>query len=256
MTSLSGKESRSRAGVWNGMMANRLAVVCVAFFICASAAAQSGEQADLSIKILLPLMKGGGPTPAYVAHPDTFTVKFTNLGPADSSPLSFTDDLPDGTTFLALRQISGPGFACTAPGAGSGGSVDCSVDGSIDMAVFQIDVLVPASFPNWTVIHNDVRLHADDNNSLNNYDGPGTIVLADAVPSVGISGPATVAPGTSATYVMTMTNGGSSPTLTLSLWDYMQPGAQGSHVTLSNARQVNGPAFDCGVNVGNPLLYN
>jgi len=186
--------------------------------------------------------------------PATFTVTLTSLGPADSSPLSFTDDLPGGTTFLAWRQISGPGFACTTPGAGSGGSVDCSVDGSLDKAVFEIDVMVPASFPNWSVIHNHVSLHADDNNSLNNSDGPSTIVLADAVLSVGVSGPATVAPGTSATYVMTMTNAGSSPTLTLSFEDRLQPGAQGSHVTLSNARQVSGPAFDCVVQFSNPLL--
>src|SRR5260221_8669893 len=133
MTSLSGKESRSRAGVWNGMMANRLAVVCVDLFICASAAVQSGEQADLSIKILLPLMEGGVPTPAYAGQPYTFTVKVTNNGPSEAADVSWISNLPDGVIFH-----SAAGGFCVSEGQ----MVQCSLDTLGIGEVAQIQVTV------------------------------------------------------------------------------------------------------------------
>src|SRR5262249_41279982 len=58
-----------------------------------------------------------------------FRVTVTNLGPDAADSIDLLDFLPQGMTFVSLAQDSGPAFACTDPGIGNGGSIDCTAAG-------------------------------------------------------------------------------------------------------------------------------
>jgi hypothetical protein len=56
----------------------------------------------------------------------TYSIVVANAGPSDATTVALTDILPVGSTFVSLGQ-SGPLFSCTAPAAGSTGTVNCSI---------------------------------------------------------------------------------------------------------------------------------
>jgi len=66
-----------------------------------------------------------GPAKAAPGGPLAYTLVVVNNGPADATSLKVTDPLPAGVLFQSLT--ASPGWACTAPAAGSGGTISCTL---------------------------------------------------------------------------------------------------------------------------------
>lgn len=56
-----------------------------------------------------------------------FTVTVASTGPANSSEVTFTDDVPQDATFVRLDQTAAREFTCTTPPAGATGTIRCTV---------------------------------------------------------------------------------------------------------------------------------
>lgn len=81
----------------------------------------------------------------------TYGITLTNLGPSNSGATAFSDPLPAGTSFVSLA--SPPGWSCSTPPVGSGGTVSCSIATlSAGSASFTLVVEVdPAAAPGSTL---------------------------------------------------------------------------------------------------------
>ncbi|PYS94566.1 MAG: hypothetical protein DMF64_00355 [Acidobacteria bacterium] len=56
-----------------------------------------------------------------------FGIVVTNLGPDTAQNVSFTEPVPNNTTFVSFTQTGGPTFTCTPLNVGDTGSVSCSI---------------------------------------------------------------------------------------------------------------------------------
>ena len=70
-----------------------------------------------------PSVVKSGPAEVNVGEPIPFTIDVTNAGPNAAILVTLTDVLPAGTTFVSL--LSPPGWICSTPAVGSGGTVTC-----------------------------------------------------------------------------------------------------------------------------------
>lgn len=66
-----------------------------------------------------------GPATAAPGGSLDYTLVVVNNGPADATSLTLTDPLPAGVLFQSLT--ASPGWACTTPAAGSGGTISCTL---------------------------------------------------------------------------------------------------------------------------------
>src|SRR5262249_10768062 len=75
--------------------------------------------ADLSVA------NGESADPVTAGAAFSYTITVTNSGPDAATTVAWSDTLPAGTTFALLSFP--PGWSCTTPPAGSGGTVTCSI---------------------------------------------------------------------------------------------------------------------------------
>jgi uncharacterized repeat protein (TIGR01451 family) len=114
-------------------------------------------QADLSISKT-------GPADVLSGHDMTYAIVATNNGsdPTKNTAANVTvrDTLPAETTFVSLTGA--PGWSCTSPAAGSGGTVECSKATFAPGAAagFAIAVNVACSVPDGTRIRNTATITA------------------------------------------------------------------------------------------------
>lgn len=124
----------------------------------------------------------------------TYTITITNNGPADATNVALTDTLPANTTFVAVRQSSGPAFAATTPAVGSAGTVTETIgtlaNGS--SATFTLVVQVAANTANNTPLNNTVTATSasPDAISANNSAVATTTVKDHTAPNITITSPA------------------------------------------------------------------
>lgn len=164
-----------------------------------SATTAVAVSADLSVA------KTDSPDPVAAGTSLTYTLTVTNAGPNNAGNVILTDTLPAGTTF---QSISGP-WACSNPGVGNAGTVDCSTASfAPGSAVFTLTVLVDPGVADGTVITNTAEVLASiaDPNPGNESASVDTTVTNSTV----ISATKTVAgpfnPGDTVTYTVVLTN--------------------------------------------------
>jgi uncharacterized repeat protein (TIGR01451 family) len=110
-----------------------------------------GPQADYSVA------KTDSPDPVDAGAHLTYTITATNAGPDPAADTTVSDPLPAGTTLVSL--VAPPGWTCSTPPIGSGGTVSCTnpsfAPGS---AVFTLVVQVGSAVPGGTVLSNTVTI--------------------------------------------------------------------------------------------------
>lgn len=186
-----------------------------------------------------------GPATATAGGTISWTITASNNGPDISQPTTFTDSLPAGTTFVSIVQNTGPTFVCSDPGVGNNGSVSCSI-GSIGQfangasAQFTLTANIDPSFGG--TLSNTATINGPnaDTNPNNNSATAVTTVASSADLTVSKSGPASANAGTDITYSVTVTNGGPSNALSVSLTD-----AVPANTTFVAESQSTGPLFSC-----------
>ena len=190
------------------------------------------SQADVAINKTAPSSAAAGSNIAY-------TLTVTNAGPSAASAVSVSDTLPAGETFVSISQTSGPAFACSG-----GATVTCTIAtlASGASAAFNLTANVNGSVANGSTLSNTATVTSStpDPTPGNNSATGTTTVQATADLALAKTGPATVVPGRTATYTLTLTNNGPSSASATTLTDTL-PGSE-TFVSLS---QTSGPAFTC-----------
>jgi len=144
----------------------------------------------------LAVTKSASPDPVVRGDDLGYAVEVTNAGPSDAFDATLADDLPAGTTFVSL--VAPPGWSCTTPAVGSGGTVSCDhpllpVGGPY---LFSLVVNVPGDYAGPDPIVNTATVGAaKDTDAADNSatatagvstPPPGTITIAkDADPALG-----------------------------------------------------------------------
>jgi uncharacterized repeat protein (TIGR01451 family) len=143
----------------------------------------------------------------------TFTGVVGNQGPSAATGATFTEAIPNNSTFFSL--VAPAGWSCTTPAVGATGTVTCSVAtvavGST--ASFPLVVNIPLATPTGTVINASAMILAStpDSNSNNNIANASTIVASATQSDLAITSTATpnpVSQGNNITYAQTVTNNG------------------------------------------------
>jgi uncharacterized repeat protein (TIGR01451 family) len=180
----------------------------------------AGASADLSIT------KTDSPDPVNAGGNITYTITATNAGPDVAISPTLTDTLPPNTTFVSLTS---PGWGCSAPAIGTGGTVSCSTasfpPGS---AAFTLVLNVDAGTANGTVISNTAALASttsDPDSSNNTATATTTVIAPSADLAVTLTdSPDPVSPGGNITYTITATNNGPDPATNASFSDTVGAG--------------------------------
>lgn len=186
-----------------------------------------------------------GPATAAAGGTIAWTITASNNGPDISQPTTFNDSLPAGTTFVSIVQNTGPTFVCSDPGVGNNGSVSCSI-GSIGQfasgasAQFTLTANIDPSFGGTLSNTATISGPNADTNPANNTSAASATVASTADLMVSKSGPASATAGTNITYTVTLTNGGPSNALSVSLTD-----AVPANTTFVSESQSTGPLFSC-----------
>jgi large repetitive protein len=166
-----------------------------------------------------------GPAQAF---PDTdieYDVTVTNVGTTTASPVTLTDPIPAGMTFVSA--ISSPGFSCTTPAVGSGGTVTCTATslGTNSSVTLELVVHIDANSPPGSSFTNVATVSTPgDNNSNNDSSTVVTTLFPKSDLQVSKSGPSTASPDTDVTYVVTVTNFGPEDAEDVSLNDPIPAG--------------------------------
>ena len=147
----------------------------------------------------------------------TYNIQVNNSGSASATDAEWRDTLPGDLTFVSLTQNSGPTWSCSAPTAGSGGTIICTRgDLPAGSSTFTLVAHVPPGASSGTSYTNLAMVSSSttDPNSENNSSVANTSVVAaapslttQASPSVmlggAISDTATLSGGASATGTIT-----------------------------------------------------
>ena len=152
-----------------------------------------------------------GPATAQAGAPISYSITVTNNGPSNAVNATLSDVLPTGTKFVSITQTSGTPFTCSAPAAGSSGTVSCSNSSFApsSFANFTLVVTNPAS--GSTYINTAVASSTTpDPNSGNNSASVSTLLtfgLANVSVTKTVASP-NVINGANQTYTITITNAG------------------------------------------------
>lgn len=179
-----------------------------------------------------------GPASANAGDNLTYTITVTNNGP-DFTAYTLQDVVPPNTTVVSFLQMSGAAASCSAPSAGSTGTVNCNGGlGGGASAVFQLVVNVG----NTTSVVNTATVNGDsfDPDTNNNSDSVTTSITPVADLAVVKNGPGAVNAGANITYTLSVTNNGPSTASAVSLTDTLP-----ANTTFVSATQNSGPIFSC-----------
>ena len=143
----------------------------------------------------------------------TFTGVVGNQGPSAATGATFTESIPNNSTFFSL--VAPSGWSCTTPAVGATGTVTCSaaIVAVGATASFPLVVNIPLATPTGTVILASDMISAatPDSNSNNNIANASTIVASPTQSDLAVTSTATpnpVSQGNNITYAQTVTNNG------------------------------------------------
>ncbi|HEX7149892.1 MAG TPA: hypothetical protein VF618_00275 [Thermoanaerobaculia bacterium] len=171
-----------------------------------------------------------------------FTLTITNAGPDAAENVVLTDTLPGDMTFVSLDQPTGPGFSCTTPAIGAGGTVTCTAAtlAAGASATFVLTGNIPAGTPSGTTYTNTAIVDATNDSNDENDLATMTVTVSAVDVSVVKSGPATGFAGQDLTYTITVANEGPDPATDVQLVDVLPAG-----VTFVSLTPGPGPAASC-----------
>jgi uncharacterized repeat protein (TIGR01451 family) len=185
-----------------------------------------------------------GPSSVTAGQQITYTIGAANAGPDTATNVHLNDPLPPGTTFVSFVQNTGPAFACSIPGGGQTGTVDCVINsfGSGLSATFTLIVTVSSTVADGTVVTNTATLSGDtaDPDSNNNTASANTSVIGVTDLSVTKTGPATADAGTNVSYTINVANVAGGAAANAQLTDTIPAGT-----TFVSFQQTTGPTFSC-----------
>jgi uncharacterized repeat protein (TIGR01451 family) len=142
----------------------------------------------------------------------TYTINIFNVGPNTATSASWSDTLPDNSTFVSLKQTHGPAWSCTTPAIGAGGTVTCT-NSSVAVNVesqWELVVHIPDETPAGTVYTNTATVvSSEDPNGENDSQSVSTQVFA-AAPTLTTTASASVTIGGSISDTAVL-SGGASP---------------------------------------------
>jgi len=166
------------------------------------------------------------------SHTGSFTVGQTgiyqllisNSGPsAASGPITVTDTLPDGLTFVSG---TGTGWTCTAIGQ----TVTCTNPNSLapgSSSAIELAVSVGPGAASNVINTANVSSTTNDPNSANNTSSDPTVITPSADLSITkTDGQTSITPGSPITYTLTVTNNGPSTVNTLTINDTLPAALQ------------------------------
>jgi uncharacterized repeat protein (TIGR01451 family) len=168
-----------------------------------------------------------GPSTVGVGGAFSYTLVVTNLGPQGADALTVSEPLPAGVLFQAL--VPPPGWSCSSPPAGTGGTVTCTAPtlSPGTPQVFSISVTAPgaAQVVNATAT---VSTGPTDVNPANNTAALPISVTSGSPAGFDISlamiGPAAALPGGALSYTLVAVNNGPSAGTALTLTDPLPAG--------------------------------
>ncbi|MFI5182252.1 MAG: DUF11 domain-containing protein [Thermoanaerobaculia bacterium] len=168
-----------------------------------------------------------GPASVGVNSAFSYTVVVTNLGPQGATGLSLSEPLPAGVLFQSLTPA--PGWVCTTPAVGAGGTVTCTTPTLAPGApvVFSISVTAPGTAQTLNATAT-VSTGPIDTNPANNVATLSTSVAASAPTGFDVSlvkiGPASAAPGGPIEYTLVVVNNGPASATSLTVTDPLPAG--------------------------------
>jgi uncharacterized repeat protein (TIGR01451 family) len=115
-----------------------------------------------------------------------YTIQVVNNGPGAASTVQLNDTLPDNMTFVAFQQDSGPGWSCSKPAVGSGGTVVCTIAALpvSTTSTFELKGHIPAGQPSgpfgMSYLNSAFVTSSNDPNSENDSGDASTSVVAAA----------------------------------------------------------------------------
>ena len=170
---------------------------------------------------------------------DSFTLLITNAGPSDAYASQVVDTLPAGLSYVSASPSQG---SCTVSAA----VVTCLLGtvpvGTVPTIAIVVQADVPGAQTNAATVSTGLQT---DTNPANNSATATITVLPAADLAITKTGPATVAAGGQATYVMTATNQGPSAATGVVLTDQLPAG-----VGVAGADPgctVSGPTVSCAI---------
>jgi uncharacterized repeat protein (TIGR01451 family) len=156
----------------------------------------------------------------------SFTITVSAAGPGDSTDVTLTDTLPTGFTWTVGGADAG---ACSPTGSGiAGGTTVTCTFGTVAAGTSKVITIsaTPTTADCGTTISNSANItSSNDSNPGNNSAGPATITVVCPDASVSkTAGSATVAPGGTATYTITVSAASSADSTGVVLTDTLPTG--------------------------------
>lgn len=172
----------------------------------------------------LAVTKTDMPDPVNAGSNVTYSVAFTNLGPATATNVMLSDPLPANTTFQSATVPAG--WMCTTPAVGAGGTITCTsasrASGAMDAFTFVIGTTAAAA----PMISNTVTVSATEPDPVpaNNSATAATTVNAANLSVTKTDAPDPVNAGSNLTYTVTVANAGPSAATSVVLTDTLPAG--------------------------------
>jgi uncharacterized repeat protein (TIGR01451 family) len=181
-----------------------------------------GTAADLSVGAL-----ADTPNPVVAGTNLTYEFTVSNAGPDAAAAATWTNDLPDGTTFVSLTSAAG--WSCATPAIGDGGTVSCATPTFAPGAgaSFTLVVAVDPSIADNAMLNDVVTVStsSSDTNPANDTSTAVTTVTTSAdLATTMTDTPDPVTAGADLTYTITLANAGPSDAASASLTDTLPAG--------------------------------
>jgi uncharacterized repeat protein (TIGR01451 family) len=183
-----------------------------------------------------------GPPTAVQNQDVTYNIGLTNNGPGNATNVTLSDPIPSQATFVSFNQVTGPGFSCSAPAVGSGGTVTCNIAtlNSGATATFTLVVHTNASVSGGMINTATASSSTGDPNSGNNSASAATNVVTADLAVTKTSPAGVVSPGSNVTYSIGVTNNGPAAATNVALTDVLP-----ANTTYVSNNQTGGPGFSC-----------
>ena len=235
------------------------------FFVnVASAATESNdpneENNSSSVTTFVPSMLAdagvtkSGPSSAGPGSDVTWTIRVFNGGPSAATNVALNDTLPGTMTFVSLAQP--PGFSCTTPAVGAGGTITCTAAtmGAGTTAIFTLTANIPADTAAGTELSNTAILSAEnDVNEENDVSTASLIVASVDVSVVKTTTTPVVTAGENASFTITVENEGPDPANDVTFTDAIPAGTTFVSLTRTSGENAShcstGATVSCTFNV-------
>ena len=197
-----------------------------------------------------------GPASAGPGSNITWTITVLNAGPAAATNVVLSDTLPGTTTFVSLAPA--PGFTCSTPAVGAGGTITCSMASmpAGTTANFTLTANIPADTQAGAELGNTAVVTADNNVNEENDASTASLIVASVDVSVvkTATTPGAIVAGTNASFTITVENEGPEPANDVTFTDAIPAGTTFVSLThtsgvVASSCSTAGPTVSCTYNV-------